>query len=69
MLEDLREADVATMLSLFQQAGHYATHHGAVPRPQGFPYACSSVRPQWGAVAASSSGQLDPCPWHLPPGV
>ncbi|OLP94586.1 putative tRNA 2'-phosphotransferase [Symbiodinium microadriaticum] len=28
MLEDLREADVATMLSLFQQAGHYATHHG-----------------------------------------
>ena len=28
MLEDIREADVATMLSLFQQAGHYTTQHG-----------------------------------------
>ena len=28
MLGDIREAEVATMLSLFQQAGHYASQHG-----------------------------------------
>ena len=28
MLEDIREAEVATMLSLFQQAGHYTSQHG-----------------------------------------
>ena len=27
------------------------------------------MRPQWGAVAASPGGQLDPCPWNLPLGV
>ena len=28
MLGDIREAEVATMLSLFQQAGHYTSQHG-----------------------------------------
>ena len=64
MLRDVRETDVATMLNHFQLAGHYTSQHGPFHDLRD-----SLLRPQRGAVATSSGGQLDTCPWRFSPGA